>query len=161
MSAASRMFGPSVQIAEVFGYLGGGFVVAAWSAFMATTAASTDDPGLTLGILGLLAAGVLTAIALRLRMGDARSSRAAGVVLLIALGFVAGAAYSLVSDGGVDWPLAGVMVSAVVVLVVGRLPDDPSGRAHAGRSPRVADRARRVASWSGCRRPSSPRRSTS
>ena len=54
------MFGPSVQIAEVFGYLGGGFVVAAWGAFMATTAASTNDPGVTLGVLGLLAAGVLT-----------------------------------------------------------------------------------------------------
>ena len=38
MSVASRMFGPSVQVAEVFGYLGGGFIIAAWSAFMATTA---------------------------------------------------------------------------------------------------------------------------
>ncbi len=35
VSAASRMFGPSVQVPEVFGYLGGGFLLAAWGAFMA------------------------------------------------------------------------------------------------------------------------------
>lgn len=116
-SAASRMFGPSVQISEVFGYLGGGFVVAAWTAFMGTTAATTDDPGLTLGVLGLLAAAVLTAIALRLRLGDARSSRAAGVVLLVALGFVSGAGIALLGDGAVEWPLSGVLVSGVVVLI--------------------------------------------
>ncbi len=116
-SAASRMFGPSVQIPEVFGYLGGGFVVAAWSAFMATTAATTDDPGIILGVLGLLAAGVLTALGIRLGVGDARSSRAAGVVLLTALAFVAAAAFSLLSEGGVETRLAGVMVSAVVVMV--------------------------------------------
>jgi hypothetical protein len=111
------MFGPSVTVAEVFGYLGGGFLVAAWSAFMGTTASTTGDSGITLGILGLLAAGVLTAIAIRLRLGDERTSRAAGVFLLVALGFVSAAAYSLLAEGGVEWPLAGVIVAAVVVLV--------------------------------------------
>jgi len=115
--ASSRMFGPSVQVAEVFGYLGGGFVLAAWSAFMATTAAPADDPSLTIGILGLAAAAVLTGIAMRLRLGGARSSRAAGVVLLVALGYVSGAAIALVSGGSIAWPLAGVLVSTAVVLV--------------------------------------------
>ena len=117
MSVAFRMFGPSVQVAEVFGYLGGGFIIAAWSAFMATTATSTEDPEITVGILGLLAAGVLTAMAIRLRLGDERSSRAAGVVLLVALGFVAGSAFSLLNGVLVDWPVVGVVVSALVVLV--------------------------------------------
>ena len=115
--SASRMFGPSVTVAEVFGYLGGGFLVAAWSAFMGTTAASTDDPEMMIGILGLLAAGVLTAVALRLRMGDERQSRAAGVVLLVGLGFVSGATYAFLSGGAVEWPQAGVIVSAVVLLI--------------------------------------------
>jgi len=116
-STASRMFGPSVQVAEVFGYLGGGFIIAAWSAFMATTAGSTGDPEITTGVLGLLAAGVLTAMAIRLRLGDERSSRAAGVVLLVALGFVAGSAFALLNGTVVEWPLTGVVVSAIVVLV--------------------------------------------
>jgi hypothetical protein len=116
-SVASRMFGPSVQVAEVFGYLGGGFIIAAWSAFMATTAGSGGDPEITVGVLGLLAAGVLTALAIRLRLGDERSSRAAGVVLLVALGFVSGSAFSLLNGTVVEWPLVGVIVSAVVVLV--------------------------------------------
>ena len=116
-SVAARMFGPSVQVAEVFAYLGGGFIVAAWSAFMASTAGSTGDPEMTLGILGLLAAGVLTAMAIRLRLGGERSSRAAGVALLVALGFVSGAAFSLLSGVNVEWPLVGVLASAIVLLV--------------------------------------------
>jgi hypothetical protein len=63
----------------------------------------------------LLAAGVLTAVAMRLRMGDARQGRAAGVVLLVALGYVSGAAFALVSDN-LAWPASGVAVAAIVVL---------------------------------------------
>ena len=111
------MFGPSVTVAEVFGYLGGGFLVAAWGAFMATTAGTMGDPEMTLGVLGLLAAGVLTAVALRLRMGDARQSRSAGVILLVALGFVSSAALALLSGSAVAWPLAGVIASGVVLLI--------------------------------------------
>src|SRR5205823_2202524 len=61
-SAASRTFGPSVSVAEVFTYLGAGFVLAAWSAFSARTAGTGGDPGIVLGITSLLAAGVLVAI---------------------------------------------------------------------------------------------------
>ena len=49
-SAAAAMFGPSVTIAEVFVFLGGAFVVGAWSAFMSRTATSTQDPELALGV---------------------------------------------------------------------------------------------------------------
>ncbi|MFL5643109.1 MAG: hypothetical protein ACJ77V_00520 [Chloroflexota bacterium] len=116
-SAAARMFGPSVTVAEVFGYLGGGFLIAAWSAFMATTATSAGDANTTLAILGLLAVGVLTALAIRLRLGAEAASRAAGVVLLVALGFVSGSAGALLSGAGVSWPLLGVVASAIVVVV--------------------------------------------
>ena len=117
VSASSRMFGPGVQVPEVFGYLGGGFVLAAWSVFMTTTAVGADDPSLVIGILGLVAAAVLTGMAMRLRLGDARASRAAGVVLLVALGYVSGSAWALVSNGSFAWPLSGVLVSTTVLLV--------------------------------------------
>jgi hypothetical protein len=110
------MFGPSVTVAEVFGYLGGGFVLASYSAFMGTVASTSSDPEVTLGMLGLLAAAGLTGLGLRLRLGDARASRAAGVVLLIALGFVSGAVASFLTNAGVEWPLLGLVVSAVAVL---------------------------------------------
>ena len=38
-SAAAELFGPSVTIAEVFGYLGAAFVLGAWSLVMARTSA--------------------------------------------------------------------------------------------------------------------------
>lgn len=116
-SAASRLFGPGVTIAEVFGYLGGGFLIAAWSAFMASSASAAADPETTLVVLGLIAAAVLTGLALRARGMGERASRAAGVLLLVALGFVSGAAFAFLDDYGLEWPAIGVIVSALVLLV--------------------------------------------
>ncbi len=116
MSASARIFGPSVSVEEVFGYLGGAFLIASWSAFMASTVAGMADPNVTLAIMGLLAAAVMTGFAMRLRRGGERSSRAAGVVLLVALGFVSGSAYALASGDGYDWQVTSVVVSTTVLL---------------------------------------------
>ena len=63
-----RMFGPSVQIAEVFGYLGGGFLLAAWSAFMAPRRRGDRIRADASGSWRCSPPAVLTAIALRLRL---------------------------------------------------------------------------------------------
>ena len=58
-SAAAALFGPSVTISEVFAYLGGAFLLAAWSSFMSRTSGPNGEPGVVLGAMALLAAGVL------------------------------------------------------------------------------------------------------
>ena len=47
------MFGPSVTISEVFAYLGGAFLLAAWSSFMARTE-SGGEAGVVLGAMALV-----------------------------------------------------------------------------------------------------------
>ena len=84
-SQASAMFGPSVTIPEVFGYLGTAFLLAAWSAWAArgTSTSSSLVPGLA----GLVASVVLIALGLALRGGDGRRSRAAGTAFLVAVAY--------------------------------------------------------------------------
>ena len=71
------MFGPSVTISEVFAYLGGAFLLAAWSSFMARTE-SGGEAGVVLGAMALLAAGVLGVMGLASCGGSERMSRAVG-----------------------------------------------------------------------------------
>ena len=111
-SAASAMFGPSVTISEVFAYLGGAFLLAAWSSFMARTE-SGGEAGVVLGVMALLAAGVLGAMGLALRGGSERMSRAAGVAFLLVASYAAVAAAAFGNAAGLEWPLAGVVASAV------------------------------------------------
>ncbi len=111
-SAASAMFGPSVTISEVFAYLGGAFLLAAWSSFMARTE-SGGEAGVVLGAMALLAAGVLGAMGLALRGGSERMSRAAGVAFLLVASYAAVAAAAFGTAAGLEWPLTGVVASAV------------------------------------------------
>ena len=115
-SSVSAMFGPSVTIPEVFGYLGGAFLVAAWSSFMARTAGSSADAEIVLGVMSLIAAGALAGLGLALRGRNERSSRAAGVAFVVATSYVAGAAASFSAGAGIDWPAIGVVSSAVALL---------------------------------------------
>ena len=116
-SAASAMFGPSVTIPEVFGYLGGAFLVAAWSSFMGRTAAGSGDAEVVLGVMALIAAGALAGLGLALRGRDERASRAAGVAFLLATSYVAAAAVSFSAGAGIEWPVLGVVSSAVALVV--------------------------------------------
>jgi hypothetical protein len=109
-SAAAALFGPSVTISEVFAYLGGAFLLAAWSSFMARTE-SGGEAGVVLGAMALLAAGVLGVIGLRLMGGGERASRASGVAFLLVSTYVATAAASFGNAAGLDWPLLGVVGS--------------------------------------------------
>jgi hypothetical protein len=115
-SAAAAMFGPSVTIGEVFGYLGGGFLLGAWAAFMARLGTGTGA-GTAMGFLVLAAAVALTVVGIALVGRSERLSRAAGVAFLAATGYVAGGVGLLASASGVDWPAVGIVAAAVALVV--------------------------------------------
>jgi hypothetical protein len=75
-STGATMFGPAVTVAEFFGYLGGAFLVAAWSAFMGRTAGSNPDPEVVLGIMAVPAAVAFTWLGLLLRRRGERPTSA-------------------------------------------------------------------------------------
>ena len=111
-SAVSAMFGPSVTISEVFAYLGGAFLLAAWSSFMARSVEANGDPGVMFGVMALLAAGVLGVLGLFLKGSSERASRASGVAFLLVATYAATAAAVFGDAAGLDWPLIGVVASS-------------------------------------------------
>ncbi len=111
-SAVSAMFGPSVTISEVFSYLGGAFLLAAWSSFMGRTN-GTGDSGGVLGVMALIAAVVLCGMGLRLMRGGERASRASGVAFLLVATYAAAAAAAFGDAAGLDWPANAVVASGV------------------------------------------------
>lgn len=84
-------FGPSVSIAEVFGYLGGAFILASWIALIGIRGGEVD---LILSIGLLMGAAALAGIGLAARRRSERFRRAAGVCFLGAGAHVGAAAYA-------------------------------------------------------------------
>ena len=69
---AAAWFGPGVTIPEVFGYLGAGFLLAAWSAFVARLAGDGRE--------NMIGAGSIAAAVVLVALGDvARDRRCASV----------------------------------------------------------------------------------
>jgi hypothetical protein len=117
-SPFNAMFGPSLTIGEVFSYLGALFVLAATDAFLVRLAAPAPSSDWALAIGTAIQAVVLLAIGLRLRSGDRRRSRSAGLLFLVATvhGGVSG---SLAASAiGLEGLVSGV-VGSLVALVVG------------------------------------------
>jgi hypothetical protein len=112
---ASTLVGPTVTIAEVFGYLGGAFLLAAWFALIGRTASNAGDPQFVLGIGSGIAAIVLTVLGAALHQGDERRRRGAGVAFLVALMSASAAAVSFAGGTGIEWPLLGVIGSVVAL----------------------------------------------
>jgi len=109
-STLAQIFGPGVSIGEMFAYLGGGFLLGAYNAFVIRTAGSATATELTIAIGTGLAAAVLTAIAVVLsRSADLRRRRAAGAVFAVAAGHVAAAGTALGGWANVEWPLVAVI----------------------------------------------------
>jgi hypothetical protein len=114
---ASSLFGPPVAIAEVFGYLGAAFLLAAWFTWIGNWASSADQPSTVVGAGAGIAAVALFALGAVLHQGDERRRRAAGVAFLIATTSAGAAAFAFVGGAGVGWPDVAVIGSAVAIAV--------------------------------------------
>jgi hypothetical protein len=114
--SAADVLGPGPTVVEMFAYLGGGFLLAAWTAFV--TRLSGDSGNLTTTAVGLLAAAVvLAAIGLALRSGDERRRRGAGVAFLGATLYSVGAAAGLLNSFNI-YGSAQFLVLATIGLAV-------------------------------------------
>jgi hypothetical protein len=84
-TSAGSFFGPVVTIGEVFAYLGLGFLLGAWVAFLTNVAelGNGHREAIMTGGLGL-AALVMVGLGLILKRGDSRRRRAAGVAFVVA-----------------------------------------------------------------------------
>jgi hypothetical protein len=116
-SQAAAMFGPSVTIPEVFGYLGTAFLLAGWTGFVSRLMAPADGLSPGLGIGALIAAAVLIGLGLVLRRGDARRRRSAGVAFLVAVAYAGGGVAALAGAAGLDGPQAAVIGAGVALAV--------------------------------------------
>ena len=123
VGAASSFFGPAPTIVEAFVYLGAGFFVGAWSAFLARIAGESADRSAIMTAGSALAVAVLFGLGLVLRTGDARRRRGAGVAFLAA---TIGAAFAAEFLGQVlkleSRPVAAIVDAgaAVALAIVGR-----------------------------------------
>ena len=95
--SATDVLGPGPTVVEMFAYLGGGFLLAAWTTFVTRLSGDNGNFVVTAGGL-LVAAVVLGAIGLVLRTGDERRRRAAGVAFLGATMYTVGAAAGLLNS---------------------------------------------------------------
>jgi len=89
ITAAAAFFGPAVTIAEMFGYLGTAFVLAAWYTLLGRVDLFGDtNIAWALGHALVVVALVLTGA--RLMRGSARARRAAGAAFVVAAGATMG-----------------------------------------------------------------------
>jgi hypothetical protein len=114
-SWGSTLFGPAPRIAEVFGYLAVGSLLAGWFAAIARIASGHYNPTWVVGSGSGLAAIALIALGVVLARGDELRRRAAGVAFLVALAIGGAAIFNLSGSFGVTWPAQGLVATAVVL----------------------------------------------
>ena len=112
---AAGIFGPAAGLGEAFGYLGTGFLLSAWSAFVVRNAGYGPDPSVRIGLGAATAAVVLAVLGVWLSAGDPRRRRAAGVAFVVSVAYVGSAVAAFTGPAHIDWPMAGVVVSLVAV----------------------------------------------
>ncbi|HET9456191.1 MAG TPA: hypothetical protein VFO78_02530 [Candidatus Limnocylindrales bacterium] len=115
-SPAGAILGPAVSIVEMFGYLGGAFLLGAYAAFAERFASGTGDADLWRAAAAAVAALAITVVALRLRLGDPRRRRAAGVFLAVAVGCVAVAGFAIGNRAGLSFQLVAALASGAASL---------------------------------------------
>ncbi len=112
--ALADVFGPGPTIAEMFAYLGAGFLLAAWTSFVTRLTGDGSELSQVGGGL-MVAAAVLTGLGLVLRRGDDRRRRGAGMAFLAATGYAAGAATGFVNGLDPGGPTGSLVVSIVAI----------------------------------------------
>jgi len=115
-SPAGVILGPAVSIVEMFGYLGGAFLLGAYAAFAERLASGRPDADLWRAAAAALAAVAITVVALRLRLGDSRRRRAAGVFLAVAVGCVTVAGFAIGNWTGLTFQPVAVLATAAASL---------------------------------------------
>lgn len=115
-SAAGAILGPAVSIVEMFGYLGGAFLLGAYAAFAERIASGRPDADLWRAAAAVVAAVAITIVALRLRLGDPRRRRAAGVFLAVAVGCVAIAGFAIGNWSTLPFQAVAVLASGAASL---------------------------------------------
>jgi hypothetical protein len=120
VTSAGSFFGPGVAIGEMFGYLGGGFLLGAWITFLGRAAETTDREAILTGGLTLVAL-VMFALGIFLASGDPRRRRGAGVAFVTVTALAAGAAAFLVQldflRNTLQGQAPGVLIAVVAVVV--------------------------------------------
>ena len=115
-SPAGVILGPAVSIVEMFGYLGGAFLLGAYAAFAERLASGRPDADLWRAAAAALAAVAITVVALRLRLGGSRRRRAAGVFLAVAVGCVTVAGFAIGNWTGLTFQPVAVLATAAASL---------------------------------------------
>jgi hypothetical protein len=98
VATASALFGPGISVAEMFAYVGGGFLLAAWYAFIGRLADELPMGDVTWSIGAVVVAILLGVMGLRIRAGSPRMSRAAGTAFVASAAQFGVAAYTFVDE---------------------------------------------------------------
>ncbi|MCI0581994.1 MAG: hypothetical protein L0227_03705 [Chloroflexi bacterium] len=106
------VFGPSVAVGEMFGYLGAAFLLAAWFVMVGRNG---NETGLATGALA--AGGFLAAFGVIVRTQSARLGRAAGVAFLAAGPSIFGGTYLLITTQSDSSTLLQPVIAAAAWLV--------------------------------------------
>ncbi len=116
-SAVGAIFGPGIGVGELFSYLGAIFLLAATDAFIVRIAGAQPDPASTFAAGAAIQAAILAVLGDRLRGGDQRRSRAAGVAFLLA-SIHAGVAGGFLSEvANLGWPVTGIVAAGSALAV--------------------------------------------
>ncbi|MEO5939818.1 MAG: hypothetical protein ABIZ72_02760 [Candidatus Limnocylindrales bacterium] len=114
--SAADVFGPGPTVVEMFAYLGGGFLLAAWTAFVSRVAGD-DSSAVVIGGGLLVAALVLGGLGLVLRSGDERRRRGARMAFLGATLYAVGAAAGFLGSLRVTGSAEALILAVVAVSV--------------------------------------------
>jgi len=119
----AAVFGPGVSVGEMFGYVGGAFLLGAWIAFVNRIGGGGASGDLAMALGAGVGAIVLAALGWWLRSGNARRRRAAGIAFVIATAQTAWASWSLAATLAIhygQWRAVIAGTAALMVAVVGR-----------------------------------------
>jgi hypothetical protein len=119
----AAVFGPGVSVGEMFGYVGGAFLLGAWIAFVTRVGASGTQSDLVTGLGAGVGAIVVAAIGWWLAQGSARRRRAAGLAFVLATAQTAWAGWSIAATVAIHdglWRSVVGVAAALAVAVVGR-----------------------------------------